>query len=81
MQFVWGESKRKSIPDFTLVLSLFDGRAAVAVISVRNEEVRFAMTGEIDQRIYTVIWIRRGSSNRRTPARRARDEDRECKAE
>ena len=78
MQFEWDESKRKSNLekhnlDFALVSSLFDGRPVVTVESFRTEEERFATTGEIDRRMYTVIWTWRGSNIRLISARRARD--------
>lgn len=60
MGFEWDEAKRrqnvvKHGVDFLLVGSLFDDRPVLTWSSVRSDEERYATTGEIDGRFYTVI--------------------------
>ncbi len=78
MEFEWDEDKRqrnlaKHGLDFLRAQALFDGRPTLTRPSQRFEEERFATTGELDGRLYTVIWTRRGDTIRPISARRARD--------
>ena len=78
MRFEWDEAKRQSNlakhgVDFLRARALFDGRPTLTVPNRRFEEERFATTGDIDGRFYTVIWTRRDGTTRLISARRARD--------
>jgi uncharacterized DUF497 family protein len=78
MEFEWDEEKRRANlakhgVDFLRARALFDGRTVLVVSSRRSEEERFATTGEIDGRCYTVIWTMRDGVIRLISARRARD--------
>lgn len=77
-EFEWDEDKRlsnleKHGVDFLRIRVLFDGRPSVSSISIRNEEPRFTTIGELEQRLYTVIWTERQSAIRLISARRASD--------
>ena len=70
--FEWDEDKRlsnidKHGIDFLRMRRMFD------FPSDRGGEQRFATTGEIDAKLYTVIWTDRGGSIRLISARRARN--------
>lgn len=75
--FEWDEDKRlsniqKHGIDFVRIRQLFDGRPIVSSLTSRNDERRFATTGELEARLYTVIWTERNSVIRLISARRAR---------
>lgn len=78
MRFGWDEAKRrqnvaKHGVDFLRAASLFDGRSVVTWSTRRSDEERYATTGQIDGRFFTVIWTWRGDVIRLISARRARD--------
>ena len=78
MGFEWDDDKQRSNlakhqVDFTYVRALFDGRPIMTVDSPRRDESRYASTGEVDGRFYTVVWTLRGDTIRLISARRARD--------
>jgi uncharacterized protein len=76
--FEWNETKRLRILhqrglDFRDAQQLFDGRPVVHVPSWRNDENRVVSTGEIEGKLYTVVWMWRGQNQRIISFRRARD--------
>jgi len=80
MEFEWYEAKRaqnlaKHGVDFVRVQLLFDGRPVVTAPSIRSDEERYATTGEIGDKFYTVIWTWRDGRIRLISARRARREE------
>lgn len=82
MDFEWDESKRlgnleKHGVDFLRAQMLFDGRSVITAPSRRGHEMRYATTGPIDGRFYTVVWTWRGDVVRIISARRARHEEEE----
>lgn len=74
--FEWDEDKRlsnidKHGIDFRDMRRLFDGRPVYTVSTPRDDEQRFATTGIVDARFFTVIWTppnlgKEGSKCRRT---------------
>ncbi len=77
-EFEWDEAKRlsnlaKHGLDFIDVQVLFDGRPTHVEPSPRGAEERMMSTGEVDGRIITVVWTKRGDLIRLISARRARD--------
>lgn len=63
----WDEAKRlKNIKrrslDFVDADLMFDGRPVTTAASRRNNEDRFVLTGEIDGKFYTVVWLWRGEN-------------------
>jgi uncharacterized DUF497 family protein len=82
MEFEWDEAKRsgnleKHGVDFLRAQMLFDGRPVITASTPRTGEDRYATTGEIEGRFYTVIWTWRGGAARMISARRARHEEEE----
>jgi uncharacterized protein len=80
MDFEWDEAKRlgnieKHGVDFLRAQLLFDGRPVITAPSLRRSEARYATTGKIGGRFYTVIWTWRGEAIRLISVRRARDEE------
>jgi uncharacterized DUF497 family protein len=79
VEFEWDEAKRQSnldkhAVDFVDTQALFDGRSAfTALARPTPEEQRYATTGVLDGRFYTVVWTWRGNIIRLISARRARD--------
>jgi uncharacterized DUF497 family protein len=76
IEFEWDEAKRlsnieKHEVDFEDAAAFFDGRAHVVVASSRNDEPRFAMTTQFNDRLYTVIWTPREGRIRIISIRRA----------
>lgn len=79
-RFEWDEAKRSSNlmkhgVDFIGAQALFDGRPIITASSSRPGELRYATTGEIDGRFYTVVWTWRHTTIRIISARRARSEE------
>jgi uncharacterized DUF497 family protein len=77
-EFRWDERKRlanlaKHKLDFFDAQCLFDGRDVLTNASAAYEEQRFATTGNVDDRLYTVIWTLRGEKTRLISYRRARN--------
>ena len=80
MRYEWDAAKRDSNlvkhgVDFVRAQLLFDGRPVITASSRRAEEDRFATTGMIGDRCYTVVWTGRGDVIRLISARRARREE------
>ena len=76
MDFEWDEAKRlanieKHGVDFLRAQMLFDGRRVITAPSLRRSEARYATTGAIEGRFYTVVWTWRGETVRIISARRA----------
>jgi uncharacterized DUF497 family protein len=81
MTFEWDEAKRQSNRaklgvDFVDAQALFDGRPVVTAPGYWQDEKRFATTGLIEGRFFTVIWTRRNSNIRIISARRSSDGER-----
>lgn len=79
MPFEWDEEKRqtnlkKHGVDFLRAQDLFDGRPAT-VLSHHPKEERYLTTGELDSRLYTAVWARRGDVIRIISVRRAHNAD------
>lgn len=77
-KFEWDEDKRlsniiKHNIDFRDPQQLFDGGPVLKVRSPWDEEERFASTGIIGDKAYTVIWTVRQSIIRLISVRSARD--------
>jgi uncharacterized protein len=75
--FEWDETKRlKTVRerglDFFDAAQVFDGRPAIHAPSRRNDEARIVSTAEIEGKLYTVVWLWRGRSQRLISFRRAR---------
>jgi len=75
--FEWDEAKRqknlaKHSLDFRDARLIFDGRNAVHVPALKNEETRFLSIAIIGEKIYTVVWTWRGDSRRIISFRRSR---------
>jgi uncharacterized DUF497 family protein len=67
--FEWDEAKRESNllkhgVDFLKVQQLFDGRPLATLPGNTSQEERYASTGEIVGRMYTVVWTKRGERYR-----------------
>jgi hypothetical protein len=61
--------------------SLFDGRPVITFLSLRGDEARFATTGVLGAKFYTLVWTWRGEAIRLISLRRARHaEEREHQA-
>jgi uncharacterized DUF497 family protein len=80
MMLEWDEAKRaanevKHGIDFVRAGLLFDGRPTVSFTSPRADEERYLTIGDLDGRLYTVVWTRRGDVIRLISARRARREE------
>ena len=78
MEFEWDENKRernrsRHKVDLLEGVQLFDGRPVITFPSPRGDEARFATTGLIGAKFYTVIWTERGGAIRLISLRRARD--------
>ncbi len=78
LEFEWDEDKRlsnieKHKVDFLTARDLFDGRPVFTSDSPRGDEMRHLTTGVLGDKLYTVIWTKRGSKIRFISARRARD--------
>ena len=78
MEFEWDEAKRlsnieKHGIDFFRARSIFDGRPRTELISSRGDEKRFVSTADLDDRIVTVVWIKRRKVIRLISVRGARD--------
>jgi len=76
--FEWDDTKRrinieKHFLDFRDARLVFDGRPAIHVPSLKNDEARFASVAMIGEKFYTVIWTWREDSRRIISFRRARD--------
>jgi uncharacterized DUF497 family protein len=76
----WDEAKNaaneaKHGIDFVRAGLLFDGRPTVSLASPRGDEERHLTIGEINNRLYAVVWTRRGDVIRLISARRARREE------
>ena len=76
--FEWDELKRlKTLHernlDFGDAYQVFDGRLAIHLRAWRNDEERFLSTGEINGKLYTVVWMWRGENQRIISFRRARN--------
>src|SRR3546814_17505610 len=77
MDFEWDEAKRLKVlaerdVDFLDMTVVFDGRPALAYLSVRGTEERWVTVAEISGKLFTVIWIQRENALRIITARRAR---------
>ena len=75
MQFEWDEKKRlrnikKHGIDFFRAVEIFYSEYVV-IRSDKNEEVRYKAIGELEGKIWTVIYTLRGDSIRLVSARRA----------
>lgn len=81
MEFEWDETKRQKVLrergiDFYLIgAALFDGRPTFAKASRRGVEERSLSVGEIDGRLFAVVWTLREGTIRIITARRASDEE------
>ncbi|MBX9701384.1 MAG: BrnT family toxin [Acetobacteraceae bacterium] len=78
MEFEWDANKRehnrhRHRVDLLEGSQLFDGRPVITLPSPRGDEARFATTGLIGAKFYTVIWMERGGRIRLISLRRARD--------
>jgi uncharacterized protein len=78
MMFEWDEGKRarnreRHAIDLVDGALLFDGREVTTAPSLRGDELRFATTGRIGAKFYTVVWTWRGDTVRLISLRRARD--------
>jgi uncharacterized DUF497 family protein len=78
MDFEWDETKRehnrsRHKVDLLEGAQLFDGRPVISFPSPRGDEARFATTGLLGGKFYTVIWTERGDAIRLISLRRARD--------
>jgi uncharacterized protein len=72
----WDEAKRldnlsRRGLDFADADLVFDGRPVTTAPSRRNDEDRFVSTAEIDDKLYAVVWMRRGENQRIISFRRA----------
>ena len=77
MLFEWDETKRqtnleKHGLDFRDSRLIFDGRDAVHVPAVYQEEARFVSIAAIGEKFYTVVWTWRADSRRIISFRRSR---------
>ena len=77
MPFEWDEAKReinlfKHGVDFRRMRAIFDGRPIVTEESDRDGEERLKTTGELNGRLFTVVWTPRENAIRIISARRAR---------
>jgi uncharacterized protein len=80
MEFEWDEAKRltniaKHRIDFFDVQAIFDGRPVMTQPSSRDQELRFATTGVLEDKFITGIWTPREEFTRIISARRARYEE------
>ncbi len=78
MMYEWDERKRllnieKHGMDFIDAVQLFDGRPEYTYLSPRNSEERFATVGEIEGRLWVVVWTARGENKRIISTHRADD--------
>ena len=78
MEFEWSEAKRFSTLeargiDFLRMRQLFDGRLVLTYSLVRGDEERWVNVGQIDDKIFAVVWTVRETRIRIISARRARD--------
>lgn len=78
--FEWDEAKRqknleKHHLDFRDARLVFDGRPAVHVPSLKNEEERFASVAMVGSKFYTVVWTWRHEYRRIISFRRARHDE------
>jgi uncharacterized DUF497 family protein len=76
--FEWDETKRqknleKHRLDFRDTRLIFDGRKAVHIPALKNEEVRYISIAIIGEKFYTVVWTWRADSRRIISFRRSRD--------
>ena len=76
--FEWDETKRqtnleKHGLDFREARLIFDGRNAVHVPALKNEEARFLSIARIGEKFYTVVWTWRADHRRIISFRRSRD--------
>jgi len=76
--FEWDEGKRelnriRHNLDLLEGAQLFDGRPVITAASPRGAEARFATTGRIGAKFYTLVWVWRGEAIRLISLRRARD--------
>ena len=77
MEFEWSEAKRFSTLeargiDFLRMRQLFDGRLVLTYSLVRGDEERWVNVGQIDDKIFAVVWTDREARIRIISARRAR---------
>lgn len=82
MKTEWDESKRlsnidKHGIDFASVVTIFDGRRIVNVLTGFVSEQRFITTGILDGKFISVVWSERNGQRRLISARRARDDEEE----
>ena len=76
--FEWNKDKRRETLaergiDFLRMQPMFDGPPVLTYPSPRGEEERWVTVGEIDGRMFAVVWTLRGGNVRIISARRARD--------
>ncbi|WP_167591657.1 BrnT family toxin [Jiella endophytica] len=76
MKFGWDEGKRRWVLsdrkiDLADMTALFDGRPRVSYSSPRNGEDRIVSVGEINGRLFAVIWMWREETLWLITARRA----------
>jgi len=77
MAFEWDEEKRESNltkhrVDFLDIFAIFDGQVIEIVDGRRNyREIRIRCLGEIDGRVYVVVYTWRGDNRRIISARKA----------
>ena len=77
MEFGWDEGKRQWLLsdreiDFEGMKQLFDGRPRLSLPSPRDGEDRQVSIGEIDGKLYAVVWMWRDETIWMITARRAR---------
>ncbi len=76
MPFGWDEGKRQWVLadrqiDFEDMKTLFDGRPRLSYPSARDGEERVISVGEINDRLFAVVWMWRGETLWMITARRA----------
>ncbi len=78
MEFEWSEAKRLAVLnarhiDFLDGRALFDGRPLYTVASPRGDEERFLSVGELNGRLFALVWTQREETIPIITMKRARD--------
>ena len=82
MDFEWDDrkfalNKQRHGIDFRRASTIFDGRDIVRVESPRGNEMRWIATGQLEGKMWSVVFTRRGENIRIISARRARKNEKE----
>jgi uncharacterized DUF497 family protein len=74
--YEWDEEKKAANIEkhgmcFEESLQIFDGRPSFTYRSARNGELRHATVGSVDERLWVVVWTKRGNDKRIISVHRA----------